>query len=280
MPSAIPPETIIEDLQRVAKILGHTPLVTEYERLGAINPITARHRFGTWKAVLKAANLEPTSEHRNFWTDEDLENELKRLERELGHKPSYREVKEFSIVSPDTFMRRMGQDNFTDPTETNSAEWNLDTISVEDGMWIAGFTNGDGCFTVRIGSVCFSISQRSDSIDVIQFVANILGVPDRVYVSSNKSRRAKGQKVGDECHLSVNNRWLLKKHIIPFFNRFPLKGRKANDFKIFETAVLFLCDRDTNGRHRKRFTPSEFSYLKELTDSLKSLRYDPTAWID
>ncbi len=271
-------QDLISDLIKVTNELGHPPLVNEYERIGKYSPPPFRQQFGSWENSLKAAGLKPTPLHRHFWTDTDLDNEIARLEQELGHKPSWREIRSRSKISEDTFMRRKGRTGFNDPWDIALPEWDVNNISIEDGNWISGFVVGEGTFGVRINAVVFGITQRSDSLDLIEFIRETMGLPNNIVMSSNTRRRSLGQKVGDECRLYVSNRWELKLRIIPFFDRFLLKGRKQAEYQIFKQAVEFLCNRDkVDGRKQKHFNPEERRFLTELTEAIKAIRYDPTA---
>lgn len=278
MPEFITPQQIIDDLKKVASNLGRTPLTNEYTRFGIFTPPTVLKRFGSWADALKAAGLEPTELHRRYWTDIELDSEIERLENELGHKPSWREIRAHSKISEYTFMRRKGRTGFNDPWNVELPEWDVDKIPIEDGFWISGFVVGEGCFIAQISRTTFSITQRSDTIDLLEFSHKTLGLPGNIHTATNDRRRAMGQKVGDEARLSVSNRWILKLRIIPFFDRFPLRGRKQAEYQVFKQAVEFLCERDKrDGRKQKYFTDEERKFLTELADTIKALRYDPTA---
>lgn len=56
-------EEILDELRRVASLLGHTPTNKEFKRLGRIDPSTASLRFGRWTAALEEAGLA-TRRHR------------------------------------------------------------------------------------------------------------------------------------------------------------------------------------------------------------------------
>lgn len=57
----VPRDDIVEDVLRVADVLGRSPYITEYEELGKHARGTIYRRFDSWKCTLEAADLdEPT----------------------------------------------------------------------------------------------------------------------------------------------------------------------------------------------------------------------------
>jgi hypothetical protein len=150
MPSKIEPIDLITDLQKVAGKLGRTPLVTEYERLGQYTPPTFRKNFGSWANALAAANLVFTKNHRRFYTDADIENTITTLTQQFGHPPSYTEIKKYSNISPDTFMRRIGKTGFGDPTKPPlDPNWSVDAIIRRGGLLDFWPCNRRGSFTIN-----------------------------------------------------------------------------------------------------------------------------------
>lgn len=274
----VPTEDLLDDIKVIAQNLGRTPLITEYNNLGKYSTGLARNRFGSWSATLKAANLELGPEHRHYRSDSEIEIELKRVEGLVGHLPSWSELKKYSTISPDVFAYRLGKSNFTDPRNPPlSPDWKIENIKPEDGYWIAGIITGEGSFTVSMGTVEFRIGLRADDIAILEYVQQVMDLPQLIGRYSNAKRRLNGQKVGDEARMSISNRWVNKLRVIPFFDRFSLRGRKAAEFQVFKRAVWFLCQRDDEGRFRRRFTEEERKVLTELTNTMKNLRIDPTA---
>jgi len=278
MPPLISGKSLLDDLKRVARTLGRTPLTTEYERIGKYSTITVRKNFGSWREALEQAGLKPGQANRRLWSDSEVEKELARLTQFLGHAPSYTEIKRYGRISPDTFARRLGRSHFVDPRQPPlSHDWKLENVSVQDGAWISGLATGEGSFSVNnTGSVSFRIGLRADDVGILEFIREVMDFPQAIVKFSNAKRRAHGEKVGDEARLSISNRWVIRLRVIPFFDRFPLRGRKAMDFEIFKEAVNMLCLRDENGHFRQHFSEQEKTRLNELTNALKSLRVDPS----
>lgn len=275
MGAYVPTENIIEDIKRITQELGYTPLMGEYVRLGKYSDGLVRSRLGNWAEALEKCGLSPSPASRPNWTNTDLDEEIERLEKLLGHKPSWRDINAHSKISASTFDKRLGKTCFNEAR--NPGEWSIDSVSDSDGYWIAGFTNGEGSFILRSNYAVFSITQRSDDIGVMQYIANVFGTPDRLYTSSNDKRRQMGQKVGDEVKLSINNRQILRQRVIPFFTKFKLRGRKAMEFEIFKNAVHLLCNRDDRGLFHQKFSPEDRAMMDEYNVTIKALRRDPTA---
>lgn len=271
---------MIEDLQRLAKQLGRAPLTTEYEHLGSYSLPVYRNEFGNWRDSLLAANIEPGTENRRKFSDSEISGELKRLGSLLGHSPSFTELKQHSIVSPDTFGRRVGRTDFKDHFHPPvSPDWNIDKVNPEDGAWIAGIVTGEGCFVINRTSTDFKVGLRADDKEVLEFIKATMDLPSEIRTYSNKLRRSRGELAGDESRMFCTNRQVARLRVVPFFNRFQLRGRKALDFAIYREAIEFLCKRDDEGRYRKRLTPQESAHINELSLRLKALRKDPTAFL-
>lgn len=271
-------EQIIEDIKRVSNILGRTPLIVEYDHLGKISSVTVRKNFGSWTSAMEQSGLTKTEKHRTFWTDEEIDGEIKRLTEMLGHRPSWRDFVNHSKISVDTIYRRTGERYVIDYDSSELPEWNINDVSPEDGHWIAGFVAGEGCFTMSGVSLGFTISQRSDEVHILEFIARTMGLPLKyIKCTSNQYRRDRGQKAGDEARLQIYHRKILKDRVLPFFDRFPLRARKEVEFKIFRNAVLLLVARDEDGSRGKRLNPKEKQLLTEWTATMHQLKHDPTS---
>lgn len=81
-------EDLIKDLIEVAKKLNKDSLTrSEYDKHGRYSEGTLRKRFGGWLSALKKAGLYPTKNYdaeyrtKNYFTDEQLIDELKRISK-------------------------------------------------------------------------------------------------------------------------------------------------------------------------------------------------------
>lgn len=278
MSSKIDRELLIADLRAVAEHLGHAPLVTEYERLGQYSPITIRKSLDAgWRSCLEIAGLTPTIDHRTLWSNEDLEDELSRLRETLGRDPTFVDIKQYSNISYDTFTRRVDRRKIVAPADPPlNPAWSLEAIDPVLGGWIAGFVCGEGSFIVSMTTTEFRVGVRNDDRETLELIAVTLDLPVPVRTYKNTLRRSRGEKVGDEARLSVPNRRVCRARVVPFFDRFPVRGRKGLDFQIFREAILFLSQRDDNGAYHQRFTEHEKATLRDLTERIQALRRDPS----
>jgi hypothetical protein len=120
-------------------------------------------------------------------------------------------------------------------------DW-LDSIPLDVGHYIAGFVEGEGSFNVPIirerdrclpwrVTLSFNVSQRGAEMPT--FLRATLGV-GRV--------RGRGDGV---FYYEVTRPDHLEERIFPFFERFPLRGPKALDLKIFSEITKLV----RSGRH-------------------------------
>jgi hypothetical protein len=114
-----------------------------------------------------------------------------------------------------------------------------------DPNYIAGFTNGDGCFTVTtklnsikgFGQTRFSIGQHINNTPLMVEIKEQLGLKwERSFERVNIS----GLKV---VSITTSNKEELKGKIIPFFDNHPLYGYKSMDFYKLPPYILLeqLC---------------------------------------
>ena len=105
-----------------------------------------------------------------------------------------------------------------------------------DAQWIVGFVDGEGCFHVGInkhpdmkaGSQVlpeFTVVQHQRDVQVLHALKRYFGCG---VVRRNR---------GDRMAYRVRSRQHLVKHIIPFFEKHPLKTRKRVDFAKFRRIV-------------------------------------------
>jgi len=127
----------------------------------------------------------------------------------------------------------MGSDNPTgadnQQERPSSSSW-LYKIPNDLGNWVAGFVDGEGSFNVPIRreldrglpwrvSLSFNVSQLGRSLpSLLQGTFEAGTVRDR----------------GDGVfYFEVTRPQTLEERVFPFFDRFPLRGSKANDLRVF-----------------------------------------------
>ena len=118
---------------------------------------------------------------------------------------------------------------------------------IPDPFWIAGFTSGDGSFQIRLRklntnigysvSLLYSFHLHLRDLDVLKCLAT--------YFSSNsKNQTYKEKKVGisedKSVHLQIAKFKDINEQIIPFFEKYPIKGVKSLDFEDFKKACKLI----------------------------------------
>ncbi|MFC4549407.1 MULTISPECIES: homing endonuclease associated repeat-containing protein [Halorussus] len=97
-------------LQSLAARLGKTPTVVEMHEQGEFAPEEYQSAFGSWDAALEAAGLDPGEMGKRI-PDRELLAELQRLEQQLGHTPTQRDMAEEGRYSTRTYQTRFGSWN-------------------------------------------------------------------------------------------------------------------------------------------------------------------------
>ena len=111
--------------------------------------------------------------------------------------------------------------------------------------WISGFTDGEGSFvisviknsTTRFGKQIFPefvITQGAKSLKALKAIKEFFGCGSIVL---NKRYDNHNEHLYRYCVRSISE---LKETIIPFFDQFPLKTYKQNDFVLFKRVVEMM----------------------------------------
>ncbi|MDD3915305.1 MAG: LAGLIDADG family homing endonuclease [Bacteroidales bacterium] len=119
-----------------------------------------------------------------------------------------------------------------------------------NGEYIAGFTAGEGCFHIGVEykknaprpqiRAMFTIQLRADDVSVLEQIKDYLKCGNINVYERKNGQRAACYRVGRKKDL-VNI-------IIPFFERYPLRAKKQQDFYIWKIVVgmidndYHLCD--------------------------------------
>jgi hypothetical protein len=106
----LPNEWLIEDLKRVAKLIGKESITTtEYRAHSKCNPGLFTSRFGSWRNALQEAGLKPATNQGLIITDEDYFNNLKEVWIKLGRQPKYDEMRSpLSRYRAESYAGRFG----------------------------------------------------------------------------------------------------------------------------------------------------------------------------
>jgi hypothetical protein len=145
--------------------------------------------------------------------------------------------------------------------------------------WVVGFVDGEGCFSIgfvkqpdragrrgyRAGYQVFHrfvVTQGAGSVASLEALRRFFGV-GRLY----RNRRHDNHRE-DLMHYQVSRRNELIETIIPFFERYPLKTSKQQDFERFRECMRLVAA----GRHLSRGGLIEIAEITEQMNHRKSRR--------
>jgi len=131
-----------------------------------------------------------------------------------------------------------------------------------DPWWIAGFVDGEGCFsisivknnTVRFGYQVFTefvISQGEKNKTCLEEIMAFFGC-GKLYVNNRSDNH--NEPLYRYCVRSRDDLW---NTIIPFFKTYSLRTAKSNDFEVFTRVIEMM----TKGEH---LTNEGFQKIREL----------------
>jgi hypothetical protein len=140
--------------------------------------------------------------------------------------------------------------------------------------WIAGFTDGEGCFSISVvrNDGCrlgwqvqheFAITQSFSSVTALEAVRTHLGCGRIVVSHRNDNHRE------PLARLSLKRRRDLVHVIIPFFEAHPLMTAKQQDFELFREAMTIIG----SGRHLEIDGLTEIANLTERMNRKQRSRY-------
>ena len=120
----------------------------------------------------------------------------------------------------------------------------------EIAWWISGFVDGEGCFSVSINRNSttrfgwqvfpeFVVTQGEKSRSSLEVLKKHFGCGS-IYINRRHDNHSEAL-----LRYCVRNRTELAERIIPFFNAYPLKTAKKDDFVIF----IKIIDKMNQGKH-------------------------------
>ncbi len=125
-----------------------------------------------------------------------------------------------------------------------------------DPWYVSGLVEGEGCFSIsfsfrkrlKIGietRPSFSLSLNQGDLDLLKKV--------RHYFQCGAIRFSKSDRTYKYEVRSIRE---IQKNVIPHLNRFPLHGRKVNDFELFRA----ICEKIHQNKHLNK------KHLEEIID--------------
>jgi len=157
------------------------------------------------------------------------------------------------------------------------------------GRWLSGFTDGEGNFQIHQQSCkkdgkprgeyygSFKIGLRCDDRPILEEVMAYFGCGQIYHVTPSGARVRPG--TNPQAHWMAYRLEHLVGQIIPHFEAFPLRAKKARDFVIWRQAVLHLHkinQRSAWGKSRRhgrvKWTEADSEYLARLKTALEEGR--------
>lgn len=153
------------------------------------------------------------------------------------------------------------------------------------GAYISGLVDGEGCFLLSTSkdceyascAACFGIKLRLDDMAILQKVRQCLRC------GTIRINKPKGNGK-PQASFRVRDTVDLVQKVIPFFDKFPLRAKKARDYAIWREAVILLGKVkgrkvERRGCHHGGSIPkwksSEIAVFLEYHDALRDVRkYD------
>ena len=190
------------------------------------------------------------------------------------------------ILESERMMVRIHLPAFYKPKYLNSIsistdimENNTSTLKKLDGNYIAGFVDGEGCFFVRLYKKKrkkwleipyytpeFSIKIREDDWHILQRIKHTIGCGKLI---RKKEKHRHNRSVGFVVYKKLD---LIEK-VVPFFDKYPLQGKKKVDFNLWKEAVLMW----KNNIHR---TKDGVKRLEKIKEEINKFRPELTSGID
>ena len=146
----------------------------------------------------------------------------------------------------------------------------MQEVDVETGNYLAGFTDGEGCFYVGVHPTSnvalglqvipeFHVSQNGERISVLRLFVEALDC------GAIKKNAPAGSR--DKTYVYVVKRHDdLYEKVLPFFERFPLRSEKQQEFLKFAQIVEMM--------HRKEHLTSEgLKSILEISFSMNGARF-------
>ncbi len=104
-----PHTTLIKELKRISKIVGHVPTSKEVLKHSVFAHTTFYYRFGSMQNAQIAAGFKPNQVgQKSTITKQDLIDQLRKVYNIVGHTPSCNELKNYQSYSIGSYFREFG----------------------------------------------------------------------------------------------------------------------------------------------------------------------------
>src|SRR5574341_1302913 len=118
--------------------------------------------------------------------------------------------------------------------------------------FVAGFVSGEGCFYITVSTqptgrrqaqCAFSLKVRDDDRELIELVWRALKYSGGIHdIRAERYRYAWDSiKRHDAVMLLIRDLSELTSYVIPFFDRYPLRGQKRRNYELWKEAVAVMA---------------------------------------
>ena len=159
-----------------------------------------------------------------------------------------------------------------------------ESITDRDGFghWLSGFTDGEGSFILGFlrrapypscPRASFSIGLRSDDEEILYSIKEFLGVG----IICNRHAKPEGERKRQTDYV-VSRAIDLENVIVPHFERYPLRAKKARDFSLWRAGVAIIATAQRRPMVLRRFgaarryTESECVQFQAIDNALRKQR--------
>ena len=119
------------------------------------------------------------------------------------------------------------------------------------GHWLSGFSDGEACFHLKgyarkdspmLKFACaFQIGLRADDLSILQQIQRYFGC-GTIRPFRTKSTHPLNFKSKPRFYYCIDSVAANLGKVVPHFDRYPLRSKKANDYAVWREAVLFLSE--------------------------------------
>jgi len=135
--------------------------------------------------------------------------------------------------------------------------------------YLAGFIDGEGCFSITINNrkkprkgnyvrLLFEVELREDDKKILDKIQRTL---DCGYIY--RLNYSKYEKWLPHYKLKVSNFSDIYNKVIPFFKKYPLQGKKKENFRVFCEAANLI-------KEKKHLNRAEIENIKKLRESVQN----------
>src|SRR5262245_39478982 len=140
------------------------------------------------------------------------------------------------------------------------------------GQWLTGFVDGEGCFELKVTRrkqslprLCasFVICLRADDVAILNQIRAFFGCGG-IWYDNGPARK-------NPLAIYSTSAWTdLATIIVPHFERYPLRAKKARDFPLWREAVLIA--QEVAQRRRAKTTAGLWKWLASEVDRFAALK--------